>query len=65
MGNAVLTGSYKAHIGRTGQCMNHAPAIWAVPAYNMHRVLVVWIIVANFHLCSPLGMLSCYTILEV
>jgi len=65
MGNAVLTGPYKAHISRTGQCMNHALAIWAVPAYNMHRVLVVWIIVANFYLCSPLGMLSCYTILEV
>jgi len=47
--------------------MNHAPAILTAPAliYSTHQVLIVWIIVANFHLCSPLGTLSCYTILEV
>jgi len=28
------------------------------------RVLVVWIIVAHFHLCSVLGTLSRYTVLE-
>ena len=31
----------------------------------MHRVLFVWIIVAHFHLCSLLGTLSHYTVLEV
>jgi len=47
--------------------MNHALAIVATPAliYSMHQVSVVWIIVAHFHLCSLLGMLSRYTILEV
>jgi len=47
--------------------MNHAPAILAVPAvvYSMQRVLVAWIIVAHFHLCSSLGTLSRYTVLEV
>jgi len=50
---------------RTGQCMNHALAILAAPTlYSTHQVLVVWIIVAHFHLCSLLGMLSCYTVLE-
>jgi len=36
--------------------MNHAPAILAAPAliYSMHRLLVVWITVAHFHLCSLL-----------
>jgi len=60
-------GPYKPRTGRTGQRMNHAPAILAALAliYSMHRVLVVWIIVAHFHLCSLLGMVSRYTLLEV
>jgi len=51
----------------TSQCMNHAPAILATLAltYSTHWVLVVWIIVTHFHLCSLLGTLSRYTILEV
>ena len=55
------------HTGRTSQCMNHTPAILAVPAliYSTHRGLVVWITVAHFHLCSLLGTLSRYTVLEV
>jgi len=66
----VAPGLYKprtSHIDRTGQCMNHAPAILAAPAliYSTHRLLVVWIIVAHFCLCSLLGMLSCYTVLKV
>ena len=46
--------------------MNDAPAM-AAPAliYSTHRVLVVWIIVAHFHLCSLLGMMPRYTVLEV
>ena len=60
-------GPYKprtGHTGRTGQCMNHAPAILAAPAliYSTHRLLVVWIIVVHFHLCS---LLDRYTALEV
>jgi len=54
---------------RTGQCikMNHPPAILAASPsiYSTHRMLVVWIIFAHFYLCSLLGMLSCYTVLEV
>ena len=52
------------HTGRTGRCMNHAPAILAAPAliYSTHRLLVVWIIVVHFHLCS---LLDRYTALEV
>jgi len=44
--------------------MNHASAILAtlVLIYSTHRLLVVWIIVAIFHLCSLVG---CYTVLEV
>jgi len=59
----LLIGPYKSRTGRTGQCMNLA--ILAAPAlkYSTHRVLVVWVIVANFHLCSLLGMLSRYTVL--
>jgi len=58
---AASPGPYKP---RTGQCMNHAPAILAALAliYSTHQVLVVWIIVAHFHLCSLLGTLSRYTI---
>jgi len=33
--------------------------------YSKHMVLVIWIIVAHFHLCSLLGTLSRYTVLEV
>jgi len=64
-----LTGSryvglHKPHTGRTGRCMNHAPAILAAPAliYSTHQLLVVWIIVVHFHLCS---LLDRYTALEV
>jgi len=48
----------------TGRCMKHAPAILAAPAlvYSTHRLLVVWIIVAHFHLCS---LLDRYTVLEL
>jgi len=48
----------------TGQWMNRVPAILAAPAliYSTHRLLVVWIIVAHFHLCS---LLDRYTVLEV
>jgi len=61
------TGPYKPCSGRTGQCMNHAPAILAAPAliYNTHWVFVVWIIIAHFHHCSLLGTLSGYTMLQV
>jgi len=49
--------------------MNHddAPAVLSAPAlkYNTHNVLVVWIIVAKFHLCTLLGTLSHYTVIEV
>ena len=47
--------------------MNHAPVIVATPAliYSTHWVLVVWIIVAHFHLCSLPGTLSRYTVLQV
>ena len=38
-------------------------AYW--PLYSTHWVLVVWIIVAHFHLCSLLGTLSRSTVLEV
>jgi len=49
------------------QCMKHALAILAAPAliYGTHWVLVVWIIVANFYLCSLLGTLSRYSVLQV
>jgi len=68
--NTNLTGPYKSRTGRighTGQCMNHAPAILVTPAlvYSTHQVLIVWIIVAHFHLHSLLGTLSRYTVLEV
>ena len=49
-------------------CINHAPAAsaggWTAPAliYSTHRLLVVWIIVVHFHLCS---LLDRYTALEV
>jgi len=53
-------------------CINHAPAspavVWTIHRpywphqYSTHRLLVVWIIVAHFHLCS---LLDCYTVLEV
>jgi len=57
----------KPRTGRTGPCMNHAPAILAALAliYGTHGVLVVWIILAHFHLCSLRGTLSRYTVLEV
>ena len=44
--------------------MNHAPAIFVAPAliYSMHRLLVVWIIVAHFHLCS---LLDRYIVLQL
>jgi len=50
----------------TVQCMNYAPAILTAPAliFSMHRVLVIWIIVAHFHICTPLGTLSRYAVLE-
>jgi len=64
------TGLYKprtgrtGHTGCTGRYMNHASAILAAPAliYSMHRLLVVGIIVAHFHLYS---LRDRYTILEV
>jgi len=46
------------HTSSTGRCMNHAPAL----IYSTHRLLVVWIIVVHFHLCS---LLDRYTALEV
>jgi len=60
-------GLYKSRTGRTGptgRWMNHAPAILAAPAliYSTHQMLVVWIIVAHFHLCS---LLDRYSVLEV
>jgi len=42
------------HAGRTG-----------LTGYSTHQVLVVWIIVAHFHLCGLLETLSHYTVLEV
>ena len=48
--------------------MNHkTPAILATPAliYSTHWVLVAWIIVAHFHLCSLLETLSRYTMLQI
>ena len=50
-------GPIKPRTGHTGQCMNHAPAILAAPVliYSTHQVLVVWIIVAHFHLCDLVG----------
>jgi len=52
------------HAPATGRCMNHAPGILAALAliYSTHRLLVVWIIVVHFHLCS---LLDRYTALEV
>jgi len=43
--------------------LNHAPAVLGALAliYSMHWLLVVWIIVAHFHLCS---LLDHYTVLE-
>jgi len=60
----LWNGPYKPSTGRTGRCMNHAPAILAAPAliYSTHRLLVVWIIVAISHLCSLVGR---YTVLDV
>ena len=60
-GIALTFGLYKP---RTGRCMNHPSAILAAPAliYSTHRLLVVWIIVAHFHLYS---LLDRYTVLEV
>jgi len=57
-------GPYKPRTGRTGRCMNQAPVILAALAliYSTHRLLVVWIIVAIFHLHSLVGR---YTILEL
>ena len=45
-------------------CKNHAPATLAALAliYSIYWLLVVWIIVAHFHLCS---LLDRYTVLEV
>jgi len=57
-------GPYKPRTSRSTKWMNNAPAIPAL-IYSMHRMLVVWIIVAHFHLCSLLGTLSGYTMLEV
>jgi len=56
----VLIGPYKPRTSRTGQL-----AILAALAlkYSTQRVLVVWVIVAIFHLCSLLGMLSRYAVL--
>ena len=56
---SVYGGPYEPHTGCTSQCINHAPAIVAA------LVLVVSIIVANFHLCSLLGTLSRGTVLIV
>ena len=40
-GNHVQGGPYKPHTGRTGQCMNHAPAILAAPAvYCIHGRII-------------------------
>jgi len=63
----LLTGLYKPRTGRTGRtggCVNHAPAILAALAliYSTHRLLVVRLIVVHFHLCS---LLDSYTALEV
>jgi len=57
----VPLGPYKP---RTGRCMNHAPVTLAAPALisSIHRLLVLWIIAAHFHLCS---LLDRHTILEV
>ena len=57
-------GLYKPRTGRTGGCVNHAPAILAAPAliYSTLWLLVVWIIVVHFHLRS---LLDSYTALEV
>ena len=61
----LYSGPYNPHTGCTGQFMNHAPAIQAALAliYSRHLLLVVWITVAYFHLCSLL--LSRYTVLDV
>ena len=39
----LVIGAYKPRTGRTGQCMNHAPAILDTPAliYSTRRVLVI------------------------
>jgi len=54
-----IAGPYKQRTGHTGQCMHHAPALLAAQAliYSMHRVLVVWIIVAHFFLLCSLAPL--------
>jgi len=56
-GTAFSPGPYKPRTSRTGQCVNHALVILAAPAliYSTQQVLVMWIIVAHFHLCSVLG----------
>jgi len=53
----VRRGLYKprtGHTGRTGGCVNHALAILTSLAliYSTHQLLVVWIIVVHFDLCS-------------
>ena len=66
----IEDGLYKPRTGRTGHtartsgCVNHAPAILAALAliYSTYRLLVVWLIVVHFHLCS---LLDSYTALEV
>jgi len=56
-GKALECGPYKP---RTDRCMNHAPAILAVPAliYSTHRLDYC----CRFHLCSLVGR---YAVLEV
>jgi len=63
----VLDGLYKPRTGRTGHSgrwMNHAPATLVALGliYSTHQLLVVWIILVHFHLCS---LLCRYTTLEV
>jgi len=60
----ISAGLYKPRIGHcTGWCMNDGPAILATPTliYSTHQLLVVWIILAHFHLCS---LLDRYIVLE-
>jgi len=51
-GWTLVSSPYKPSTSDTGcteQCTNHAPAMAASALiYSMHRVLVVWIIVAHF-----------------
>jgi len=62
--NAHRHDPYKPRTGRTSRCMNHALAALAV-IYSTHRVLVVYISVAHFHLYGLLGTPSRCTMLEV